>query len=416
MFVAPCPVDEQERLAALQRYGILDTAAEADFDAITTLLSVICETPIALISLVDRDRQWFKSRVGLDAAETPRDLAFCAHAILKDDILMVPDTRLDARFADNPLVLDDPRIRFYAGAPLLTPDRRAIGTLCAIDTKPRTLSPSQMLALQTLSQHVVDLLELRLKLTETRQLNQALSESQQALEKANAERNRFFANINHEMRTPLSAIIGFSRRLQKRIQQDAVPGYVSEGLAIISDAGQRLADLVDDVLDLSKLNAGKMELKRQPFNPAMLLQNVVNTVSINAEQHGVTLALHIGDDTPPSLQGDAKKLGQVVLNLLSNAIKFTPPGKKVTASCDYRDDALTITVCDEGVGIPQQDLERIFLPFEQSANAVQRDIKGTGLGLAIVRNFVDLMQGSIDVSSVVDQGTTFTVSLPLRVC
>lgn len=408
MVVAPCATNEKERLEALQRYGILDTAAEPDFDAITTLLSAICETPIALVSLVDSDRQWFKSKVGLAAGETHRDLAFCAHAILQDEVMVVPDATRDPRFADNPLVLEDPRIRFYAGAPLITPDNFAIGTLCAIDVKPRELTPNQRMALKTLSRHVVDLLELRLRLQQTRDLNQAL-------EQANAQRTRFFANMNHEMRTPLSAILGFSRRLQKRIEKDAVPAYVHEGVNIILDSAQRLADMVDDVLDISKIDAGKMTLQLQPFDPVTLLRGVVNTVSVVAEERGVNLQLQVSDRMPTSVTGDAKKIGQIVLNLLSNAVKFTPPGKQVGLDCEYRDQRLMLGVTDEGMGIAPQDVERIFLPFEQISADIPEDTKGTGLGLAIVKSLVDLMGGSVDVTSQPGHGTRFTVVLPLPI-
>lgn len=405
MIAAPCAANEQERLAALRRYGILDTAAEADFDAITTLLSAICDTPVALISLVDKERQWFKSRVGLDAAETHRDLAFCAHAILQRDVLMVPDATLDQRFADNPLVLEDPKIRFYAGAPLITPDNHAIGTLCAIDMRPRTLSPNQLLALKTLSLHVVNLLELRLKLEETRRLHQAL-------EHVTAERNQLFANINHEMRTPLNAIVGFTKRLQKRIVKDTVPDYVIDGLGMIANAAESLGTLVDDVLDLSKINAGKMQLQLEDFDPAQLVHDVLDTLSIRAEERGV--ALHpMQQGQLPMLRGDARKITQILLNLLSNAVKFTSPGKQVHAFCEYEKGQLVLTVQDEGVGIPQDDLKRIFLPFVQSSNQQQSDIKGTGLGLSIVKAFVDLMQGGIHVSSKVGVGTTFKIMLPL---
>lgn len=405
MIAAPCAANEQERLAALRRYGILDTGAEADFDAITTLLSAICDTPIALISLVDKERQWFKSRVGLDAAETHRDLAFCAHAILQRDVMMVPDATLDQRFADNPLVLEDPKIRFYAGAPLITPDNQAIGTLCAIDMRPRTLNPNQMLALQTLSTHVVNLLELRLKLEETRQLHQAL-------EKVTAERNQLFANINHEMRTPLNAIVGFTKRLQKRIVKDTVPDYVTDGLGMIANAAENLGTLVDDVLDLSKINAGKMQLQLEDFDPAQLVHHVLDTLSIRAEERGVTLHPMQQDDVP-MLRGDARKITQILLNLLSNAVKFTPSGKQVHVFCEYQNGQLVLTVQDEGMGIPQEDLKRIFLPFVQSSNQQHSDIKGTGLGLSIVKAFVDLMHGGIHVSSKVDVGTTFNIMLPL---
>lgn len=405
MIAAPCAANEQERLAALRRYGILDTAAEADFDAITTLLSAICDTPIALISLMDKERQWFKSKVGLDAVETHRDLAFCAHAILQRDVMVVPDATQDQRFADNPFVLEDPRIRFYAGAPLITPDNHAIGTLCAIDMRPRTLNANQMLALQTLSTHVVNLLELRLKLEETRRLHRVL-------EDVTAERNQLFANINHEMRTPLNAIVGFTKRLQKRIVKDSVPDYVTEGLGMIAHAAESLGTLVDDVLDLSKINAGKMQLQIEDFDPVRLLHHVLDTLSIRAEERGVILT-PVPQGEVPVLRGDARKITQILLNLLSNAVKFTPPGKQVHVFCEYENGQLILTVQDEGVGIPQDDLQRIFLPFVQSSNQLHSDIKGTGLGLSIAKAFVDLMNGGIHVSSKVGVGTTFKILLPL---
>lgn len=160
MQVAPYPSNESVRLAKLKELGILDTLPQQAFDDITALASSICETPIALISLVDIDRQWFKSKVGLAASQTPRNVAFCAHAILEPDrVMVVNDTLLDARFADNPLVEDDPRIRFYAGAPIVSPEGLALGTVCAIDREPRVLSQAQQAALRSLSSLVSNLLE-----------------------------------------------------------------------------------------------------------------------------------------------------------------------------------------------------------------------------------------------------------------
>ncbi|MES2305741.1 MAG: PAS domain S-box protein [Gemmatimonadota bacterium] len=157
------PPDEAERLRALQRYAVLDTLPEQALDDITTLASQICNTPTSLISFVDRDRQWFKSRVGMTLTETPRDVSFCGHAILSPELFIVRDTTADPRFADNPLVTGDPHIRFYAGAPLITPEGQAVGSLCVTDRVPRELTPAQQEALQALSRQVIAQLELRLR-------------------------------------------------------------------------------------------------------------------------------------------------------------------------------------------------------------------------------------------------------------
>lgn len=162
MPAAALPRDEEARLGELRKYAVLDTPPEAAFDDAVRLASAICETPIALVSLIDESRQWFKARVGLEAQETPRDMAFCAHAILQPEaLLVVPDARLDPRFSDNPLVTGDPHVRFYAGAPLLTASGHALGTLCIIDREPREFSAGHRSALAILARTVVAQLELR---------------------------------------------------------------------------------------------------------------------------------------------------------------------------------------------------------------------------------------------------------------
>ncbi len=184
---APDHQNEKKRLHVLWQYDVLDTVPEEVFDDLTELAARICEAPIALISLVDENRQWFKSRVGTTMTETAREISFCAHAIKQPDLFIVPDALEDARFASSPLVTSEPKIRFYAGAPLISPDGFALGTLCVIDKVPRELRPDQKRALTILARHVVSQLELRRRSRELAAVRDEQAKSQSQLRKARAE-------------------------------------------------------------------------------------------------------------------------------------------------------------------------------------------------------------------------------------
>lgn len=202
------PADDEERLAELRRFDVLDTPPDERFDRLTRLVADLLDVPIALVSLVDRDRQWFKAKVGLDVDETRRDVSFCAHAILGDDVFVVPDAARDERFADNPLVTGDPSIRFYAGAPLRTRGGFRVGTLCAIDRIPRELSDAHRRLLVDLADVVVDELELQSAASALLAERRALIEAHETARRAAEANERLVRGVSHELRTPVHAVSG----------------------------------------------------------------------------------------------------------------------------------------------------------------------------------------------------------------
>jgi len=218
---------EAERLATLQRYGVLDTGSDSELDDLVALAAAVCGTPIAVVSLVDSERQWFKSRVGLDLSQTPRAMAFCDHAIRRPgELMIVADTHADPRFADNPLVTEPPHIRFYAGAPLVTPDGHALGTLSVLDREPRELSAAQRRALVTLSHQVMSQLELRRQaseLTATLAQRDADLKALRALQDALAEREQRLARVT-------AHVPGVVYQYCLRPDGTSYFGYASEGM------------------------------------------------------------------------------------------------------------------------------------------------------------------------------------------
>jgi two-component system, sensor histidine kinase len=395
---------ERERLAALRSYEVLDTPPEAAFDRITLLAADLFSTPMAAVTLLDAERQWLKSRVGIEAEETPRKVAFCDHAIRGDDVMVVPDATLDPRFADNPLVLDGPRIRFYAGAPLKLNSGLKLGALCVIDTKPRAgLSDEETRRLTTLAQVVVDELELRLA---GRHLIEAKAQAEAAMQ-AKAD---FLATMTHELRSPLTSIIGFSGLLTASGGLEGKDRHFAERIQAASNG---LLALVNDVLDLGKLEAGAVQVIEQPVTVRGFLQDLVSLFRVQADAKGLNLTLQVADKVPVEILTDVAWLRQILTNLLSNAVKFTEVGE-VTLAAEVEGGEALFEVRDTGPGIPADRLDHVFERYAQADAEVARRHGGTGLGLTIARKLANTLGGDLRVRSQVGEGSTFCVRLPLH--
>ena len=406
MKAAPIPVDERERLGALRDYDVLDTPSDPAYDDIVELVGELLDVPISLISLVDSERQWFKARRGLGACETGRDVSFCGHAILGDDVFYVPDATKDDRFADNPLVGGEPRVVFYAGAPLITPAGFRIGTLCAIDHRPRALTSQQRGWLRKLAKVTVSNLELDRHIRLARCLAEGRRTLLEDATRRSDELERFASFAAHELSAPLTRI----RRWASLAADDAATlgDEHQRRLHKIEEHASRLASMVRDLLAMGIAGGGSTS-DDGDCEVTTLLESVVEDASDAARRREVDLRI----DVSPGLHVSASALSirQIADNLVSNAIKYSHPtreGKFAAIKARVNDDTLTVSVSDNGLGIPAESQSRMFEMFER----FHRDrAPGTGVGLALVHRHVRSLGGAIDVAST-DEGTTITIHLP----
>ena len=243
-------------------------------------------------------------------------------------------------------------------------------------------------------------------------MSEELGRLYQQLEAASRHKSEFLANMSHELRTPLNAIIGFSEVLLERMFGELNPKQ-EEYLQDIMTSGRHLLSLINDILDLSKIEAGRMELEPSAFDLPAALEGCLTLLRERATRHGITLGLTV-DEHLGQIVADERKVRQVVLNLLSNAVKFTPQGGRVAINAVRADGATEISVSDTGIGIAAEDQDLIFEEFRQAGGDYTRKREGTGLGLALARKFVELHGGRIWVKSEMGKGSTFTFALPER--
>ncbi|OIV40077.1 ATP-binding protein [Flavobacterium johnsoniae] len=395
----PLPHNELERLAALKRYNILDTLPEDAFDDATKLVSYICSVPIAHISFIDENRQWFKSEIGIGVSEVPREISFCQYTILESEMVEINDTFLSERFKNDPNVTGGLKVRFYAGVPLTTPDGYNIGTICAIDHVSKELNENQRNALSIVAKHIMNQLELGTK-------NIELAAQKKIAERAVLAKDSFLANMSHEIRTPLNAIIGFTDLLAQTKLDAAQRDYVDS----VQIAEENLLLIINDILDLSKIESGNLTIEAQPFNLKNTLKHIYDLLKVKVPA-GVEFNLFLDADMPEMVIGDQGRLNQILVNLTGNALKFTEEGE-VTVSVKKThetesDYSLRFSVKDTGIGIEEDKLMAIFERFTQAEESTTRKFGGTGLGLNIVKQLIELQDSEIHVKSKQGRGSEF---------
>jgi len=390
--------EELERLNSLRSYLVLDSESDKEIDCLTELASEICETPISLVSLVDSDRQWFKSKVGLQASETSRDIAFCAHAIVQsEEIFIIEDATKDDRFFDNPLVVNAPLVIFYSGVVLKSDTNYPLGTLCVIDNKPRKLNEKQIRALKTIAGQIMNLLNYKKVLRIEKELRVQLSQKNQELES-------FAAIAAHDLKSPLINIMSIVNLFSKTYElQIEAKGTIM--LDLIEKSARRLSLMIDGLLQFSKID-GISLLKKSNVN---LSETITELTALIGNENNLKISLHSDFTT---IETYPVMLDQILINLFTNSLKYSHT--KIAEIELYVSDNPShylFIVKDNGPGIDKKYQGAIFNLFQTATNKDQFGNKGNGIGLAIVKKIIEKLGGKIYVESELGHGAEFHFSI-----
>ncbi len=403
-------IQDENRLNALYAYNILDTDAEQDFNEIVELASKICNTPISLISLLDDKRQWFKAKVGVEVNETPVELAFCRHAIANNNTFVVENTLNDERFAHNPLVTEQPSVRFYAGAPLTTPTGENIGTLCVIDTVQKQLTQEQMDALRILAKQVVKQLELRKSVKALEQSKAVLAKQNESLIGFNDFKTKVLSVIGHDLKSPMAII---NSLLSLLVSEDITAEEFKTHAETLQRETKQSEITLTNLLSWAERHFEQKDLVYHQTSLISLLQNAVewNNTFVKAKQINVQYNCLPQNETAVKLDEQAVHI--ILRNLINNAIKFSKPGQTITLSAHCENNTLLLAVKDDGVGMDSQQLSSLFNSKEHFSEYGTKGEKGAGIGLLLSKSFCDSLNGKLWAESSPGLGTTFKCEFPL---
>ena len=393
------PKNEDLRLRSVRQLALLDSLPQESYDNITTLASEICGTPVALLTILDKDIQWFMSKNGLGADQTGRDVSFCGHAILEPNKVFEVDNALeDSRFKDNPLVLDEEtHYRSYSGVPILNKQGLPLGTLCVINKTPKKLSIHQKRSLIALGKQVEILYEYHLQNTELKKAQNNQLENNKIL-------REFAGNVSHDLKMPLANMI-ITSDIVKAKYAGVIDEQGKEYLDYIKNSGLKLSEYITGLLEYySEDGAKAQEVKEFFLND--LLEDTIDLLHIDSN-----CDIRLPEENL-KIRVNRAGLGQIMMNLISNSLKYNDAEEIMIDIDCYENGAFYhFSVSDNGIGIPEENLDQIFELFTVINVNRTSDERGHGIGLSTVQKLVDSMNGQISVQSILNKGTTFNFSL-----
>lgn len=392
------PQNEATRLKALRSLNILDTDSEAEYDSITQLAAYISGAKVSLVSLIDEERQWFKSKIGTELCGTSREHSFCGHAILQpNEFLIVPDATKDVRFQENPLTTNENPVIFYAGFPLVDNEGHAMGTLCVLDNQPSELNENQVDGLKLLAKQVEKLLELRKR-------NIQLRETRNKLEKHNNLLKNFAGVVSHDMKMPLANLILTSDILRKEYESKFDQKGV-DYLSYLKKTSLSLSDYIGNILDhyestaFEKDDSGWFELNA-------FLEDIVDMLDIQYD-----CEVHLPEENHNIFCNDTA-LKQIFINLITNSLKYNDKDQMIIQlGFEELENHYKFSIEDNGMGIEAEKIAKIFDLFETSGQLDRHGNKGHGIGLSTVKKLVEALGGEISISSTYGKGTKFDFTI-----
>lgn len=394
-------IDENERIEILNQYQLLDTEPEAEYDNITYIASTLCDTPISTITLVDKYRQWFKSKIGLTNNESSRESSFCSLAIEKSaETIVIEKLMEDEDFKKVGLLNGLTNEGFYAGVPIKDNESGAVlGTLCVIDYVNKKLSDKQIKSLEILAEQTSKLFSLH------RQFKK-LSDNNEYLHLKYSELEKFAGVISHDMKSPLNNIISLIR-LIKENTETSLKNEDFEYLNLIEECSLQLKDYIDGILNYYKLDSIDLSIKEE-LHISEIIEEIKKMLSIDSN---VTIS-YASEYNRIKISKFA--LIQLLINLISNGIKYNDK-ENVTIGIVFKqlENYYLIEISDNGIGIKTDDFDKIYKSFKNLNIKDRYGNYGTGMGLSSVKKIVDKLKGSIAIASELNKGTTFTIKLPL---